>query len=187
MIISNSLNADINVIIRPGNKTLLLRPCLPLPLPPLPFTRPSFYTFYSLIHLPFFPTFPFLIFLFLSFQPSFPFLSIYLPILTLISFSPSTSFFSNPYHFFPNTPHPPTPHPYLPFSTLPPSPPPTRQVDIRDFISNVQLIPHTPRESTAVQNLRSRFAENFEKIRQEHSQLAAQLEAQRAQQSQEYQ
>lgn len=124
MIISNSLNADINVIIWPGNKTLLLRPCLPLPLPPLPFTRPSFYTFYSLIHLPFFPPFPFLIFLFLSFQPSFPFLSIYLPILTLISFSPSTSFFSNPYHLFPNTPHPPTPHPYLHFSPLPPSPPP---------------------------------------------------------------
>ncbi|XP_042894155.1 uncharacterized protein LOC122267984 [Penaeus japonicus] len=62
------------------------------------------------------------------------------------------------------------------------------QVNLRDFIENVQLIPHTPRESEAVQNLRSRFAENFEKIRQEHSQLAAKLEAQRAeQQSQEYQ
>ncbi|ROT68686.1 uncharacterized protein [Penaeus vannamei] len=61
------------------------------------------------------------------------------------------------------------------------------QVDIRDFINNVQLIPHTPRESAAVLNHRSRFAENFERIRQEHSQLAAQLEAQRAEQPQEYQ
>lgn len=61
------------------------------------------------------------------------------------------------------------------------------QVDLREYLNNIQQIPFTPRETDAVQKSRSRFADNFERIRQEHSQLAAQLEAQRAQLSQEYQ